>query len=430
MKKNQKNRVSRREFLATGASAAAMSGIPFIHAAPARDPKPIRIGLVGCGGRGTGAVVDAMHADPNVRLVAMTDPFQDRIDRSLANLRNQDETGVNPERVEVTEETCFTGLDGYKEVLKMDLDYVCLVSPPGFRPSHFEAAVEAGKHIFAEKPLGTDPVGVRRIRTAAQKAKDKGLSVVVGLNARHSLYSVELVRRVHDGAIGKILGGRSYRMHGGLWHRGSNPSWTPMEYQCRNWYYFCWLSGDQITEMAVHSMDFVNWVMGSTPLSAIGSGGRTVRTDPKYGNIWDHMSIDYEYPDGIHVILMVRQWDGCANASGNFFIGCDGTLDRRGIAGKNPYSINRDERKEMPSGQYEHWKLIDSIKNGKAINNALEFAADSTLTTILGREAAYTGRKITWDEILTSNLDLAPKGEIRFGPAPERPPARPDRPRL
>jgi len=313
MKKNQKNRVSRREFLATGASAAAMSGIPFIHAAPARDPKPIRIGLVGCGGRGTGAVVDAMHADPNVRLVAMTDPFQDRIDRSLANLRNQDETGVNPERVEVTEETCFTGLDGYKEVLKMDLDYVCLVSPPGFRPSHFEAAVEAGKHIFAEKPLGTDPVGVRRIRTAAQKAKDKGLSVVVGLNARHSLYSVELVRRVHDGAIGKILGGRSYRMHGGLWHRGSNPSWTPMEYQCRNWYYFCWLSGDQITEMAVHSMDFVNWVMGSTPLSAIGSGGRTVRTDPKYGNIWDHMSIDYEYPDGIHVILMVRQWDGCAN---------------------------------------------------------------------------------------------------------------------
>jgi predicted dehydrogenase len=311
----------------------------------------------------------------------------------------------------------------------MDLDYVCLVSPPGFRPQHFEAAVEANKHIFAEKPLGTDPVGVRRIREAAEKAKGKGLSVVVGLNARHSLYSNDLVKRVHDGAIGKILGGRSYRMHGGLWHRGSDPSWTPMEYQCRNWYYFCWLSGDQITEMAVHSMDFVNWVMNSTPVSAVGSGGRTQRTDPKYGNIWDNMSIDYEYPDDVHVFLMVRQWDDCANANGNFFMGCDGTFNSREITGKNAYSIPREARDEVPSGQYEHWKLIDSIKKGKAINNALEFACDSTLTTILGREAAYTGKRITWEEILTSNLDLGPKGGIQFGPAPERGPAVPAKPR-
>jgi predicted dehydrogenase len=182
--------------------------------------------------------------------------------------------------------------------------------------------------------------------------------------------------------------------------------------------------------MAVHSMDFVNWVLGSTPLSALGSGGRTVRTDPKYGNIWDHMSIDYEYPDDVHVFLMVRQWDGCANEMGNFFRGTEGRFDGRRITGINPYGVPREERNEMPSGQYEHWKLIDSIKSGKAINNALDFAADSTLTTILGREAAYTGKKITWDEILASDLDLAPKGEIEFGPAPERPPAVPTYPRV
>jgi predicted dehydrogenase len=433
MKKSEETSVSRREFLVAGATATAtLSGFPFVHVTRAQDANPIKIGLIGCGGRGTGAVADAIHADPNVRLVAMADPFQDRIDRSLRSLKDPDGRGgpIDPESIQVTEETCFTGLDGYKKVLAMDIDYVCLVSPPGFRPMHFEAAVDAGKHIFAEKPLGTDPFGVSRIRSAAQKAKDKGLSVVVGLNARHSLYSGEIVKRVHDGAIGDIMAGRSYRMHGGLWHRGADPSWTPMEYQCRNWYYFCWLSGDQITEMAVHSMDFVNWVMNSTPLSAVGSGGRTVRTDPKYGNIWDNMSIDYEYPNDVHVILMVRQWDNCAGANGNFFVGTDGALDREGITGKNPYSVPRRQRTEMPAGRYEHWKLIDSIKNEKAINNALDFGADSTLTTILGREAAYTGQRITWDTILNSDLDLGPKGEIKFGPAPERPSPVPAQPRI
>jgi predicted dehydrogenase len=203
-----------------------------------------------------------------------------------------------------------------------------------------------------------------------------------------------------------------------------------MEYQCRNWYYFCWLSGDQITEMAIHSMDFVNWVIGSPPLSAIGSGGRTLRTDPKYGNIWDHMSIDYEYPDDVHVTLMVRQWDNCAGANGCFFVGSEGAFDMRHITGKNPFSIPREERDEMPSGQYEHWKLIDSIRNQKAINNALDFAADSTLTTIMGREAAYTGQRVTWEEMLVSDLDLAPKGGIVFGEAPDRPPAKPGQPRV
>lgn len=433
MKKDNKTTVSRREFLAAGAAATAtMSTSPFIHATRSTPSTPVRIGLVGCGGRGTGAVADALNADPNVRLVAMADPFEDRIQLSLKTLRDPNLRGgpLDQDRIEVTEETCFTGLDGYRKVLERDIDYVCLAAPPGFRPMHFEAAIKAGKHVFAEKPLGTDPVGVRKIRQSAQEAKEKGLSVVVGLNYRHSLYTEELLKRIHDGAIGTVLGGRAYRMHGGLWHRGSDPSWTPMEYQCRNWYYFCWLSGDQITEMAVHSMDFVNWVMGSTPLSAIGSGGRTLRTDPKYGDIWDHMSIDYEYPDDAHVILMVRQWDNCAGANGCFFTGTEGAFDMQKITGKQPFSIPRGERDEMPASQYEHWKLIDSIRKEKAINNALEFAADSTLTTILGREAAYTGQRVTWEEMLTSDLDLAPKGGIEFGEAPERPPAKPGHPRV
>jgi len=429
MKKTGDSSVSRRDFLIT---TTTISAFPFVQTSFAQDKTPIRIGLVGCGGRGTGAVADALKADPNVRLVAMADPFQDRIEASLQNLKDPNRRGgaLDPDRIEVTRETCFTGLGGYKKVLEMEIDYVCLVAPPGFRPFHFEAAVEAGKHVFAEKPLATDPVGVRKVRATAQKARDKGLSVVVGLNYRHSPYNEELIRRIRSGAIGEVLAGRAYRMHGGLWHRGSDPSWTPMEYQCRNWYYFCWLSGDQITEMAIHSMDFVNWVIGSPPISAVGSGGRTLRTDPKYGNIWDHMSIDYEYPDDVHVTMMVRQWDNCTGVNGCFFVGTEGAFDMQKITGKNPFSIPRQERDEIPSGQYEHWKLVDSIRNQKVINNVLDFAADSTLTTIMGREAAYTGQRVTWEEMLTSELDLSPKGGIEFGPAPERPPAKPGQPRV
>jgi len=206
MKNNKKNRITRRDFMATGAIAtAAISGFPFVHTSRAQKVKPIKIGLIGCGGRGTGAVSDAINADPNVRLVAMADPFQDRIDNSLKTLKNPEQRGGPLKGIEVTKETCFTGLDGYKKILEMDIDYVCLVSPPGFRPIHFEAAINAGKHVFAEKPLATDPVGVRKIRKTAQKAKDKGLSVVVGLNARHSVSNEELMKRIHDGAIGKLV---------------------------------------------------------------------------------------------------------------------------------------------------------------------------------------------------------------------------------
>ncbi|MFC1562517.1 Gfo/Idh/MocA family protein [candidate division KSB1 bacterium] len=432
MEKNKKDSISRRDFLATGAMAtAAISGFPFVHTTHAQDTKPIKVGLVGCGGRGTGAAGDALNADPNVRLVAMADPFQDRIDRSLKTLTDPKRRGGPLKGIEVTKDTCFSGMDGYKKVLEMDIDYVCLVSPPGFRPMQFEDAINAGKHVFAEKPLATDPVGVRKIRKTAQKAKDKGLSVIVGLNNRHSVSNEEIVKRIHDGAIGKMLAGRGYRVHGGLWHRGDErPKWTEMEYQCRNWYYFCWLSGDQITEMAIHTMDYTNRIIGSTPISALATGGRQVRTDLKYGNIFDHMTIDYEYPDDVHVMLMVRQWDNCDGASGSFFVGSEGALGRGGITGKNPWQPKREARGTgMGATVYEHWKLIDSIRNEKAINNALDFGADSTLTTIMGRESAYTGKKLTWDEMLNSDLDLFPKGEIKFGPAPQRPVAMPGSPR-
>ncbi|MFC1562518.1 Gfo/Idh/MocA family protein [candidate division KSB1 bacterium] len=426
-----KNKMNRRDFLATGAMAtAAISGFPFVHTSHAQDTKPIKVGLVGCGGRGTGAAADALRADPNVRLVAMADPFMDRIESSLKTLRDPKSRGGPLKGIEVTKDTCFSGMDGYKKVLEMDIDYVCLVSPPAFRPMQFEAAINAGKHVFAEKPFGTDPVGVRKIRKTAQKAKEKGLSVIVGLNNRHSVSNEEIVKRIHDGAIGELLAGRGYRVHGGLWHRGDErPKWTEMEYQCRNWYYFCWLSGDQITEMAIHTMDYIDWVMGSPPISALGNGGRQIRTDLKYGNIWDHMTIDYEYPNGAHVMLMVRQWDNCDNANANFIIGSEGKLERGGITGKNPWKYQRESQGRSAGGG-THATLIDSMRKGKARNDALDFAADSTLTTIMGRESAYTGKKITWDEMLNSDLDLFPKGEIKFGPAPQRPVPMPGSPRL
>ncbi|HUU26997.1 MAG TPA: Gfo/Idh/MocA family oxidoreductase [archaeon] len=428
MASDKGNAISRRDFLASGAIAAtAISGFPFVNTGYAQDARPIKIGVIGCGGRGTGACANALTADPNVQLVAMADPFSEQIEKSLKALReDKDLQGRLLQNIKVRDDHKFTGMDCYQKLLRTDIDYVILAEPPGFRPQHFEAAVEAGRHIFAEKPLGVDPAGLRKVKKTAEKAKEKGLSVVVGLNYRHDKSNIETIKRIHDGEIGKILSGRMYRLHGGLWHRGSDPSWTPMEYQCRNWYYFCWLSGDQIVEMAVHSIDLMNWSLGAHPVSALGSGGRQVRTDPKYGNIYDHMTIDYEYPDGVHVMCMVRQWDGCTDKTGNFVVGDKGESDStERISGVNRWKYRGEK---MNSYVHEHVELIESIRKGQARNDALDFAIDSTLTAIMGRESAYTGKIITWDEILNSDLDLFPKS-TGFGPAPQRPVPIPGQPR-
>ncbi|MEX2401492.1 MAG: Gfo/Idh/MocA family oxidoreductase [Rhodothermales bacterium] len=415
--------LSRRDFIATGAAAAtALSGIPFVHTSAARRA-PIRVGVVGTGGRGTGACANALMADPEVEIVAMAEIGRDRVDQSLQALKEAGDL-QDPsyqDRIKVTDDTIFIGPDAFKEVMAMDLDYVILTTPPGFRPLHFEEAVNRGLHVFAEKPVATDPAGCRRIRASAQKARRQGLNAVVGLQGRYDLATRETMKRVHDGAIGEILSGTVHRMGGWLWHRGDEPDWSPMEYQMRNWYYHCWLSGDQIVEMVIHQIDRINWTLDAVPLSAVGQGGRIQRSDPKWGNIWDNMTVDFEYPDDVHVHLMNRQWESSENINRNRVIGTLGETDTLDlIRGENRWRYPDVDDLRHIALVNEHMELISAIRNGETRNDMLDYAIDSTLTGIMGREAAYTGRRITWEEISSSDLDLFPES-YQFGPAPERP---------
>jgi predicted dehydrogenase len=377
-------------------------------------------------------MANALLADPAVEIVGMAEIGLDRVTESLDALR-ADPDLQDPaiqQRIKVGSDAIFVGMDAFKDLMAMDLDYVILTTPPGFRPLHYAEAVRRGLHVFAEKPLATDPAGCRRIRASAEEAKRNGLSTVVGLNYRHDLATMATIDRIHAGALGEITGGNIYRLGGGLWHRGSNPAWSPMEYQCRNWYYHGWLGGDQIVEMLIHQIDLMNWALGATPIRALGQGGRQVRTDPMYGNIFDHMTVDYEYPGGVHVTLMCRQWDGCEGRNENRVIGTQGESDNIGrILGRNRWAYQPSDDLRHNASVYEHMELIESIRRRDARNDMLDFAIDSTLTAIMGRESAYTGQSVTWDEIAASPLDLFP-ASYAFGPAPEHPVPMPGHPRL
>ena len=426
MTKN-KNKMTRRNFLATGAVAtAAISGFPFVHTSRAQATKPLNIGVIGCGGRGTGAAENALTAAPNIHLIALADPFADRVERCLKSLTSPARKRKTPlEGVEVKDDHIFTGLDCYKKLLETNVDYVILAEPPGFRPISFAAAIDAGKNVFMEKPVATDPVGVRKVLETGKKARQKGLSVCVGLDNRHSKSAIETIKRIHDGQIGDVIAGQIYYNTGALWHRGEDPSWTEMEYQCRNWYYFCWLSGDHIVEQHIHTIDLMNWALGSYPIRAIGVGGRQVRTEPKWGNIYDHFVIDYEFPNDVHVMSMSRQWQNCDNKGGGLMVGTIGKSNAsREITGPNSWKF---EGEMVTPKVYEHFELIESIRNGNPMAQA-DIGAYSTLTAIMGRESAYTGKTITWDEILNSDLDLLPK-KLEFGPAPKRTVPIPGQPR-
>ena len=431
MTKNDKKLFSRRDFLATGAIAAtAISGFPFVRKTRAQVVKTLKVGLIGCGGRGTASLREATIASPDIQVTALADPFQDRIDWCLSHLKDPNLMGEDMDTkgvksFDIKKINCFTGLDGYKELLKTDVDWVNLVGPPGFRPIHFEAAIDAGKHVFMEKPVATDPVGARKILNAAKKAKDKGLSVVVGLDNRHNPGRMEAVKRVHDGAIGEILSGTSYNYtQWTRWYRGDDPAWSEMEYQCRNWYYFCWLSGDVIAEQSIHGIDVNNWVMNAYPVKALGQGGRQIPAGPRMGDIWDHFTVDYEYPNGAHIIHMDRQWPNCDGSGQAGYFGTKGKYIGNAITGQNPWKF---VGKLPPSGVLEQRTIIESIRNGQPESEG-ENGAYAALTSIMGRESAYTGKAITWDEMLNSNLDLLPK-KLEFGPAPQRTFPIPGRPR-
>jgi predicted dehydrogenase len=407
--------VSRRNFIKTSTAAgvaALLSGTSGVFAAGSGK---IRVGVIGCGGRGTGAAIDCLNASPDVEIIAMGDLFKDQLDGSLRKIKRD-----FADRVKVTPETSFAGFDNYKKVLACDIDMVVMAPPPHFRPEHLRASVEAGKHVFMEKPVAVDPAGVRSIIASSEQAEKKGLAIVAGTQRRHENRYLETIKRIHEGAIGDIVGGQCYWNMGELWvdraernWKGyKEQGWSDMEWQCRNWLFLAWLSGDHIVEQHIHNIDIINWAIGSLPVKCMGMGGRQVRTDPRYGNIFDHFAIDFEYPDGVRVMSMCRQTSGCASPVAERLVGTKGVAHGHGvIEGANAYRY--DGPNPNPYVQ-EHIDLIDSIRAGKPLNEGRR-VAESTLCAIMGRMSAYTGREISLKWVLSeSKLDLSPP-KYEFG---------------
>ncbi len=410
--------LSRRDFLKTTAAASLAAAIPGNLGLHAQGSDTIKIGVIGAGGRGTGAAIDAVSSSPGVEIIALHDAFQDRIERSLKTLREK-----VPAAVKVKPETCFTGLDGYKKLLSIkEVNYIVTAAPPGFRPIHLKASVEAGKHVFMEKPVAVDPVGVRSIIASSALAAEKGLGIVTGTQRRHQTSYLELMKRVHDGAIGEIVGGQCYWNQGGLWVIKQEPGMSDMEWQCRNWLYFSWTSGDHIVEQHVHNIDVMNWAFRANPVKIMGMGGRSERTAPEYGNIYDHFAVEFEYPGGVRVMSMCRQTEGCAERVEEKIVGTKGHAFGYGeISGPSAWKF---EGKEENPYVLEHKDSIAAIRAGRPLNEGKRIA-ESTLCAILGRMSAYTGRAISWDWGLAgSKLDLSP-AKYEFGPNPVDPVAIP-----
>jgi predicted dehydrogenase len=411
--------VSRRDFVRTTAVVAGGATLTGLvnPAAWAAGSDRLGVGLIGCGGRGTGAAFDSLNASDATHIVAMADMFEDRLAGSRAQLAGRGARGT------ITDGDCFFGFDAYQRVIaRDDVDLVILATPPHFRPIHLEAAVAAGKHVFMEKPAAVDPAGVRKVIAAAEVARKKGLSIVAGTQRRHEHTYLQAMKRLRDGAIGDVVGASCYWNQGGLWVKNPNEKWTDMEWQLRNWLYFTWLSGDHITEQHVHNIDVCNWAIGGPPLKAHGMGGRQVRTGSEYGHIFDHFAVEFEYPNGGHVLSMCRQTDGCASRVEERLHGTKGRMllspNRAIIKGAKAWRAETNPR--SPYVQ-EHMDLVASIQSGKGLNEAKR-VAESTLTAIMGRMSAYTGQNVSWEQAMNSELDLSPDayalGPIAIPPVP------------
>ena len=408
MPRNDK-RLTRRDFVATTAAGAALAATPMALARGTRagGDDAMRCGVVGCGGRGTGAAVNAMQAHPSTRIVAMADLFPDRLQSSLGHLRNQAEYA---DRITVKEEDTYTGIDAYRQLMaRNDIDMVILATPPHFRPYHFEEAIRQGHHVFMEKPVAVDPVGIRKVLAAARSADDQKLSVVAGTQRRHEKCYLEMIDRIRNGAIGTPLAARCYWNQSGLWSIDARADRSDMENQLRNWLYHTWLSGDHIVEQHVHNMDVVNWVYDAHPTEVYGVGGRQARTDPKYGHIYDHFSLEYSYPGNRFAHSMCRQQEGTPGRVEERITGTEGhARSHSGMAeilGPNAWRF--EGRQTNPYVQ-EHMDLQASMRGDTTRLNEGQRIAESTMTAIMGREAAYTGQLITWDEAMASTLDLSP----------------------
>ena len=422
--KNHPAGISRRDFVkrtsvaTAGLSAGLMASGNFAYAA---GTDKLRVGLIGCGGRGTGAARDAVVSSPNVEIYAMGDLFEDRLDQSKEALQ-----GAIGEALNVSESRSFTGFDNDQAVIDTGVDMVIIASPPGFHPAQLRAAVAGGKHVFLEKPAAVDPVGVQSVIESGKAAEEKGLSIVAGTLYRRQPSFVEAVQRIHDGMIGDIVGAQAYYLTGPVWLRERKPGMSDMEWQCRNWYYFNWLSGDHIVEQFVHNLDVIHWVMQAHPVQALGMGGRLQRVDPSFGHIYDHFSIEFEYEGGARVEAKCRQMEGCERLVTNRIVGTEGVAE---LHTKSSRILMHGgevlfEHPESSDNAYvmEHTDLISSIREGKPINEARQVAL-STLMGVLGRESAYTGSVVTWDEIAGLDLDLVPDqlafGSMPFPPVPQ-----------
>lgn len=423
MGRNELTECTRRSFIGRSLAAAAASTLTIIkpelvHGA---GKERLRAGLVGCGGRGTGAAIDLLTADPNVELISMGDIFEDKLQKSLTNLRDpQFLMQASPKRVaeftgqpltelveslrkrvNVDPEHSFCGFDAYRKVIASDVDVVLLCTPPGHRPEQFEAAVNAGKHIFTEKPIATDPVGTRRFIAAVKKAEQSKLTVVAGTQRRSQRECIETVQKIRDGVIGEVVALSANYLSGPVFHVDHrDPAWGDMEWQHRNWYSFVWICGDQMVEQHIHTIDFCNWVMGTHPVSVVASGGVAWRPREEfYGNIYDHLTADFVYPNDVHLYSACRQYPkGCHRKVWNAVTGSKGRSDGFDMGTKG-----------LDAQVQEHVRLVNSIRGDTpCVNDGMQ-VAESTMTCIMGREAAYSGMEITWDMIMTSKQDLQPK---------------------
>jgi len=432
--------LTRRDFLKNSslaaAGAAALAQAPFVITTHAAPDDPIRIGLIGCGGRGTGAVADALGAQTdvnypsagyhtenisanakltskNIEVVALADVFADRLNACRDQLQKLN--------INIPTEACFTGFDAYKKLLALShVNYVICATPPHFRPIHLKAAIEAGKNVFIEKPCAVDGPGIRMVMEAGELAKQKNLGIVAGTQRRHMKSYNEAIKRIQDGAIGDILCARAYWNGGVIWVVERQTGWSDMEWQLRNWNYFTWLGGDHIVEQHVHNLDIMNWAIGTHPIKALAMGGRQARPNKSYGHIYDHFAVEYEYPNGTRMFSQCRQMNGCEGKVEEAVVGTKGTSNCKDwIRGADKQLAWRFRDKDTNPYQLEHQDLMDSIRCGKPLNEA-RTVAESTLTGIMGRESAYAGRSVEWDEVMKSKTHFGPeKYEMGDVPFPE-----------
>jgi predicted dehydrogenase len=409
----------RRNFVKN--AALATSGallVPSLLAAKAHidGDDAIKVALVGCGGRGTGAAMQALLTKQNVKLVAMADAFRDRLDECYVALTADDISdwtgteGNVKHRVQVPEECKFTGFDAYLKAIPL-ADVVILTTPPGFRPIHFDECIRLGKHVFMEKPVAIDAPGVRRVLAAAESAKKKRLNVVVGLQRHYQTVYRKWVEMLHAGAIGDVVTSHVYWNNDGVWVRPRQTGQTEMEYQMRNWYYFNWLCGDHICEQHIHNLDVGNWVKNSYPVRAQGMGGRQVRVGPDFGEIFDHHFVEFEYADGSRMFSQCRHQPGTMSRVTEVFQGTNGSAPQPGIllTPSGNVLMKHDDRNDPNPYQVEHDELFDAVAKGECRYADAENGANATMTSILGRMATYSGQVIEWDAAINSNIDLMPQ---------------------